>query len=216
MEKNSTLYKIINLFWVPIAWIPFFGGMGIIYAGIRVKHTRWIDEGILYMIPFIMLTFVVFGSTIPTYLGIFVCLITIIRSVMMIKPFLNKLEQINNENNTQRYSEENQIPQNQYQQKIQDIQEISFNNHKSQTDLNNTVKQTKINQASLDELLELPEISQQIAEKIIHLRQKGIYINSPNDLSIKLGLNTIQIQKLESQMDFSRNNTENHTRILDI
>lgn len=216
MDKNSTIYKIINLFWVPIAWLPFFGGMGIIYAGCRVKNTRWIDEGILYMIPFIMLTLVVFGITIPSYLGVIVCFVTIMRSVMLIKPFLNKLEQINNER-TVGYQEENRISQNQFNQIVSDNHEVSLNNEISfQKALDDSIQQTEINKASLDELLKLPGITQRIAEEIIKLRQSGIYIDSSEDLSIKLGLNSNQIQILEPQIDYSRNNTEKHGRILDI
>ncbi len=217
MDKNTSIYKIINLFWVPIAWTPFFGGMAIIYAGYRVKQTKWIDEGIIYMIPFMMLTFIVFGITIPAYLGVIVCFVTIIRSIMLIKPFLKKLEEMNNQtDNTYQIQKEQQIPQKKEANPANTHASQKNIPSSSQTISSKTNQQIKINEASQDELLKIQSIDPATVQKIIQLRLNGIYIDSPEDLSKKLGLTNKQVQVLQSQINFSRNNTEKHSRIIDI
>lgn len=99
MIKEDKLYKIINLSWIIIAFIPIFGGLGLIYAGYRVHENRWIDEGIIYLIPFILLSLTIFND-IVAILILISWIITVVRALMIARPFLSKLEENENEDTT--------------------------------------------------------------------------------------------------------------------
>lgn len=90
MNKNGTLYKALNMFWIILVIIPFLNGLGFIYAGWRVKETKWVDEGILYMVPFILLSFTIYNDLV-VYAAIILWFVGIIRAVLISKTFLNKL-----------------------------------------------------------------------------------------------------------------------------
>lgn len=196
MDKNGKLYKIINLLWILVAFTPFFGGLGIIYAGWRVKKTRWIDEGIIYMIPFILLTLAIFNDTV-VYLVIIVWILTIIRSLMIAKTFLKEIEEKDKDNTNP----------------IKNIQQYKQKEEKQKT---GNVKIIKINTATKDEISSIPGLNMSIAEKIIKLRNNGQYIDSLDDL-LKLGLTNYQILQIEGNVDFTRKEKEKtNKRVLDI
>ncbi|RAP51272.1 MAG: hypothetical protein BZ138_05555 [Methanosphaera sp. rholeuAM270] len=97
MKKSGVFYKVLNMFWIILVFIPLFNGLGFIYAGYRVKETRWVDEGIVYMIPFILISFTIYNY-IVLYMIFLSWFVGIIRSFMIVEAFNEKLEDLNNVN----------------------------------------------------------------------------------------------------------------------
>lgn len=196
MNKNDTLWKILNLFWIPITFIPFFNGLGFIYAGWRVKQTRWIDEGIIYMIPFILLSFTIFDEII-VYIGIILLLIGIIRALMIAKPFLEKLEESDNKTDKKDIHNKNTIPQ------------------KTSTTIGkNNVKNKKTFEISIENLRNNTNIDSEKIDKMIEYKNSGYIFTSIDDLSQKIGLNEYERTELE-KIVYKKEKVSN-TRILDI
>ena len=193
MNQNDNLYKILNLFWIAITFIPFFNGLGFIYAGWRVNETKWIDEGIIYMIPFICLSFTIFNETI-VYLAILLLIIGVIRAFMIAKPFLKKLEEKEvNKNIEQNLNSNVFTPEERYEEPVDKV-----------IDLNN---------ASIEDLQEIPVLDNNDIAKIIELRTMGYTFNSLDDLSQKLNLNESEMKELEKYLKI---NKVSNSRKLDI
>ena len=196
MDKNDKFYKLINLLLILVAFTPLFGGLGIIYAGWHMKKTRWIDEGIIYMIPFILLTLAIFNDTV-LYLIIIAWILTSIRSLMIAKTFLKELEEKDKDNTNP----------------IKNIQQY---NKKEENQISKNDKIIKINTATKEEISGLPGLNMSVAEEIIKLRNNGQYIDSLDDL-LKLGLTNYQILQVEGNVDFTRKEKEkSNKRVLDI
>lgn len=94
-RKESTFKRIINNLWILVAFIPLVNGMGIVYVGAKTSNRQWIEEGLIYEIPGILM-FLTLGIINPTnyslgmILGPVILLlvlvsivISIIRSVMI-------------------------------------------------------------------------------------------------------------------------------------
>lgn len=194
MNQNDNLYKILNLFWIAITFIPFFNGLGFIYAGWRVNETKWIDEGIIYMIPFIFLSFAIFNETI-VYLAILLLIIGVIRAFMIAKPFLNKLEEKELNKKENHNSSSNVFtPEERYEEPV-------------------IVNVIDVNNASIEDLQEIPILDNDDIAKIIEQRTSGYVFNSLDDLSQKLNLNESEMKELEKYLKI---NKVSNSRKLDI
>lgn len=194
MNQNDNLFKILNLFWIAITFIPFFNGLGFIYAGWRVNETKWIDEGIIYMIPFIFLTFAILNETI-IYLAILLLIIGVIRAFMIAKPFLKKLEEKELNKKENHNSSSNVFtPEERYEEPV----------------IDNVID---VNNASIEDLQEIPILDNDDIAKIIEVRTSGYVFNSLDDLSQKLNLNESQMKELEKYLKI---NKVSNSRKLDI
>ena len=87
--------------WILVVFIPFFNGLGFIIAGYTVNHKRWVDEGIIYMIPFIFMSFGILNDYI-IYLFFILWVVEIIRMIMILKTYRDKLNTILDNNNTEK------------------------------------------------------------------------------------------------------------------
>ncbi|MBE6486087.1 MAG: helix-hairpin-helix domain-containing protein [Methanosphaera stadtmanae] len=193
MKQNFSFWKIINLFWILLIFIPFFNGLGFIYAGWRVNETKWIDEGIFYMIPFIFLSFTVINNII-IYSALLLLIIGIIRAFMIVQPFLKKLEEKNS--NVKDYS----IQYNGYQNKK--IDRIPYNN-----------EIIDVNNANIQELKKISFLNESKINNIIELRKQGYVFNSMEDFSQKLDLSQSEMKDLEKYIKI---NKVSNSRKLDI
>lgn len=195
MNQNDTVWKILNLFWIPITFIPFFNGLGFIYAGWRVNETKWIDEGIIYMIPFIFLSFTIFND-IVLYMAILSLIVGIIRAYMIVKPFLKKLKEKNNKNTHSDNHTTSNISQN-----------------KAPTSTKNSNENKKIVDISIEDLRKT-SISKEKIDKLIAYKNSGYIFTSINDLSEKISLNESDIQEIEKLIE--KKEKISNSRILDI
>lgn len=195
MNQNDTVWKILNLFWIPITFIPFFNGLGFIYAGWRVNETKWIDEGIIYMIPFIFLSFTIFND-IVLYMAILSLIVGIIRAYMIVKPFLEKLKEKNNKNTQSDNHTTSNISQN-----------------KAPTSTKNSNENKKIVDISIEDLRKT-SISKEKIDKLIAYKNSGYIFTSINDLSEKISLNESDIQEIEKLIE--KKEKISNSRILDI
>lgn len=193
MNQNFSFWKIINLFWILLTFIPFFNGLGFIYAGWRVNETKWIDEGIFYMIPFIFLSFTIINNII-IYSALLLLIIGIIRAFMIVKPFLKKLEEKNS--NVIDYS----IHYQGYQNKK--INRIPYNN-----------EIIDVNNANIQELKNISFLNESKINNIIELRKQGYLFNSMEDFSQKLDLSQSEMKNLEKYIKI---NKVSNSRKLDI
>ena len=193
MKQNFSFWKIINLFWILLIFIPFFNGLGFIYAGWRVNETKWIDEGIFYMIPFIFLSFTVINNII-IYSALLLLIIGIIRAFMIVQPFLKKIEEKNS--NVKDYS----IQYNGYQNKK--IDRIPYNN-----------EIIDVNNANIQELKKISFLNESKINNIIELRKQGYVFNSMEDFSQKLDLSQSEMKDLEKYIKI---NKVSNSRKLDI
>lgn len=132
MDDNSIIMKIFNYSWFAIALMPMFGGLGFIFAGWRVNYTRWMDEGIIYMIPFILISIAVL-NTYVVYLAIILWFVGIIRAIMILRPYKEKLtqKQINKE-----YEWNNQTFESNYKSN-ENLNNQKHTHTGAQTDINN-------------------------------------------------------------------------------
>ena len=195
MNQNDTVWKILNLFWIPITFIPFFNGLGFIYAGWRVNETKWIDEGIIYMIPFIFLSFTIFND-IVLYMAILSLIVGIIRAYMIVKPFLEKLKEKNNKYTHSDNHTTSNISQN-----------------KAPTSTKNSNENKKIVDISIEDLRKT-SISKEKIDKLIAYKNSGYIFTSINDLSEKISLNESDIQEIEKLIE--KKEKISNSRILDI
>ncbi|HIH34954.1 MAG TPA: hypothetical protein HA255_00740 [Methanosphaera sp.] len=195
MNQNDTVWKILNLFWIPITFIPFFNGLGFIYAGWRVNETKWIDEGIIYMIPFIFLSFTIFND-IVLYMAILSLIVGIIRAYMIVKPFLEKLKEKNDKNTHSDNHTTSNISQN-----------------KAPTSTKNSNENKKIVDISIEDLRKT-SISKEKIDKLIAYKNSGYIFTSINDLSEKISLNESDIQEIEKLIE--KKEKISNSRILDI
>jgi len=193
MKQNFSFWKIINLFWILLIFIPFFNGLGFIYAGWRVNETKWIDEGIFYMIPFIFLSFTIINNII-IYSALLLLIIGIIRAFMIVQPFLKKIEEKNS--NVKDYS----IQYNGYQNKK--IDRIPYNN-----------EIIDVNNANIQELKKISFLNESKINNIIELRKQGYVFNSMEDFSQKLDLSQSEMKDLEKYIKI---NKVSNSRKLDI
>lgn len=195
MNQNDTVWKILNLFWIPITFIPFFNGLGFIYAGWRVNETKWIDEGIIYMIPFIFLSFTIFND-IVLYMAILSLIVGIISAYMIVKPFLEKLKEKNNKTTHSDNHTTSNISQN-----------------KAPTSTKNSNENKKIVDISIEDLRKT-SISKEKIDKLIAYKNSGYIFTSINDLSEKISLNESDIQEIEKLIE--KKEKISNSRILDI
>lgn len=193
MDRNDKAWKILNLFWIPVTFVPFFNGLGFIYVGWRVNETKWIDEGIIYMIPFIFLSFTIFNDVI-LYAALLSLIVGIIRAFMISKPFLEKLEEKNNGNINENIQNVSKIPQN--------TQEKGITRNKKTVDI------------SIDELKNNTSISPDKIEKLIAFKKSGYVFTSMDDLSQKIDLNESERAELEKLI--IKKEKISNSRILDI
>lgn len=193
MKQNFSFWKIINLFWILLIFIPFFNGLGFIYAGWRVNETKWIDEGIFYMIPFIFLSFTIINNII-IYSALLLLIIGIIRAFMIVQPFLKKIEEKNS--NVKDYS----IQYNGYQNKK--IDRIPYKN-----------EIIDVNNANIQELKKISFLNESKINNIIELRKQGYVFNSMEDFSQKLDLSQSEMKDLEKYIKI---NKVSNSRKLDI
>ncbi|RAP54752.1 MAG: hypothetical protein BZ137_00585 [Methanosphaera sp. rholeuAM130] len=122
MEENTLTWKIVNLLWVIFSFIFLVNGVGIIYAGNKVKNRNWLIEGIIYQLfptALILLLIIYPDESIGVTLsGIYLITwaICIIRTFFIANKYLNylKLENSNNNYNQQMNQNNNQIPADDY------------------------------------------------------------------------------------------------------
>lgn len=87
---NKKFIRILAYLWILVVFIPFFNGLGFIIAGYTVNHKRWVDEGIIYMIPFIFMSFGILNDYI-IYLFFILWVVEIIRMIMILNPYRDRL-----------------------------------------------------------------------------------------------------------------------------
>ena len=97
MERNGNIF---NSLWIIASFIIFFNGLGFVYIGSKTRNEKWIMEGCIYEIPWLLLIIEtgLLNSSIGTYiagLGLLLLLVSIIRSIMVNPKYQ---EALNNEN----------------------------------------------------------------------------------------------------------------------
>ena len=85
MEKNGNIF---NSLWIIASFIIFFNGLGFVYIGSKTINEKWIMEGCIYEIPWLLLIIEtgLLNSSIETYiagLGLLLVIVSIIRSIMV-------------------------------------------------------------------------------------------------------------------------------------
>lgn len=217
MDDNSIFMSIVNYIWLVIVVIPFFGGLGFIYAGWRVDEPRWMDEGIIYMIPFILLSFTIFDMII-VYLGIILWILCMLRAAIIFKRYREKLS--DKMRVRQQESDDNIVESNYRLNHF--LEENSASNVNNSESYNSdfgknfdSIKQEKvnINRASFEELIRIPCFDEKIVQDIIYLRERGEYVDSADDLSSKLNIDDDKIGKIIPYICFEKDKKENVRRI---
>ena len=97
MERNGNIF---NSLWIIASFIIFFNGLGFVYIGSKTRNEKWILEGCIYEIPWLLLIIEtgLLNSSLGTYiagLGLLLLLVSIIRSIMVNPKYQ---EALNNEN----------------------------------------------------------------------------------------------------------------------
>ena len=97
MERNGNIF---NSLWIIASFIIFFNGLGFVYIGSKTRNEKWIMEGCIYEIPWLLLIIEtgLLNSSLGTYitgLGLLLLLVSIIRSIMVNPKYR---EALNNEN----------------------------------------------------------------------------------------------------------------------
>ena len=97
MERNGNIF---NSLWIIASFIIFFNGLGFVYIGSKTRNEKWIMEGCIYEIPWLLLIIEtgLLNSSLGTYivgLGLLLLLVSIIRSIMVNPKYQ---EALNNEN----------------------------------------------------------------------------------------------------------------------
>ena len=85
MERNGNIF---NSLWIIASFIIFFNGLGFVYIGSKTRNEKWILEGCIYEIPWLLLIIEtgLLKSSLGTYitgLGLLLILVSIIRSIMV-------------------------------------------------------------------------------------------------------------------------------------
>lgn len=200
MDDDGIVLKIFNYLWVPVSFLPFFGGLAFIFAGWRVKYTRWIDEGIVYMIPFIFLTLKVLNDFVLALILI-VWAWTIIRGVLLIKPYARKLNGMKKDDGKEMKTGISS------QNMFIDDDEFKTGEYCAVT---GTSYRMKINCAGWDELLSIPGFTPEISSTVLRLRERGVYITSDEDLRNLLNVNP---ENVAGYIDFSVNRVEKSRKL---
>ena len=84
--KRSLFDKIKTSLWMLLSFVPLINGSGFIYIGHKMSKTRWILEGVVYELPWIVgiLNFFNYPMAIVSFaFGVFMILLSIVRSVMV-------------------------------------------------------------------------------------------------------------------------------------
>ncbi len=247
MDNNDIVWNIFHSLWILISFFLFFNGIGFILIGLRVNEKKWIYEGILYEVPFIVGLLVTSNETlltIITYILLITWLISIIRSFMLRKEYLNRLRQksFNNYNNVN-YNQNNNLNQTNYQTNFstdynnnnQNVNKTDFNPDINSSSIDNNVNTAfdtnsnissneninnfsliDINRASIEEISRIPGISGNNINKIIELRNNGIYFKSLDDMAVKLNLSNHEINQISQFIEISPINTSTTNRRLDL
>lgn len=225
MNNESVIWKIFHSLWALIAIIPFFGGFAFIYIGFRANERKWIWEGIIYLVPFTLALLVGNDAAIENigvYLAIILWFVAIIRTVMLIKPYLERISSKQQEKQMARNTLNRRSYPNNVQQTdtvTREVQENTINYHHDDTSLGNdtvTGNVFEINKARREELSMIPGFDDETAEQIINLRNSGIYLDSLDDMIRKLDLKPQQIQSLKEYYDYKDEKTVKNPRKLDL
>ena len=105
MGEDSASWKIVHSLWILISLVPLFNGLGFIWIGSRVDEKKWLYEGLIYEIPF-MLILLFFQINYNLYILFFWIallswIISIFRSFYVRNEFLNYLKAINASNSSE-------------------------------------------------------------------------------------------------------------------
>ena len=85
MKKRSLINRIKSHLWIIISIIPYLNGIGFVYIGSKTSINKWIIEGCIYEIPWIILIILYpiqpLISVIFIILGIISIILSLIRSI---------------------------------------------------------------------------------------------------------------------------------------
>ncbi len=209
MNEKSIVWKIFHSLWVLVAILPLFGGFAFVYIGLRADERKWLYEGIIYLIPFFLAIILGSNQTIENYaiwFSILFWFVAIIRSLMLIKPYLGRISSKSFHNQGIR-NDDNKSGD--YYSMFGT--EANVNNNQRINDLNdgNDSNIFEINKASVDEISKLPGFDRELARKVMELRVSGIYLDSLDDMSQKLNLSPEQVGLLKSYFNYDDKNEKN-------
>ena len=204
MDDNNLIMKCFNYIWIIIVLIPFFNGIGFIFAGWRINETKLMDEGIIYMIPFILISLSYLDMNL-IYLEIILWIIGIVRAALLLKTYTKKLQEKQNETNENILDTNYQL--NQFYEKN------NFDNNTYPKNVNKL--KINVNNATYNELLQIPQFNDEKATKLIQTRENQ-RINSMEKLSSKLNLNPDEIKEIEKHICFKDNENKEKVRRLDL
>lgn len=83
---DSVFSKIVKSLWVLFALIPCLNGLGFAYIGAKKFNRKWILEGLIYEIPWLLgFIFIDFPNLIESFfiIGLILMLVSIIRTIMV-------------------------------------------------------------------------------------------------------------------------------------
>lgn len=229
MDEDSVTWKIFHSLWILIAILPFIGGLAFIWIGLRVNEKKWKIEGIIYMIPFFLMFFLIDYINTLVYLIFFVWLWCIIRAFLLSGQYLRKLKEKTSFNTNNEVSNPINIPntnnhhvsyyedrsnkiifEQNNQENLNDGNIIDFTNVKEEVE----IPIIDIEKATREDLTKLPGITITIANEIIGIREKN-KIYSINDLQ-SIQLKHEQADSLKRYVQFSKKDNPSNSRRLDL
>ncbi|MBE6047743.1 MAG: helix-hairpin-helix domain-containing protein [Clostridium sp.] len=207
---NNILLKIFNYSGLIFVLFPYTGCLTFMFMGWRVNETKWVDEGLIYSIPFLLLSFQIFNDIVVDLAVVF-WIVAIVRLIFIFRSYSKKLNEKLEINESINHSiNKDDLNKNQGSNFIS-FKTINEDSKYNEVNLNII----SINTVSIDQLKNVPGLSYQNVEKIMELRRQGILITSMDDLCNKLNLTDVQKEQMEGKIVFTTDNSSNN-RLLDI
>ena len=242
MSKSS--WGLIHSWWLilPFTFPLYLNWTAFLYVGITARHRIWILYGVIYAIPSMLLTFIN-STTNPneiidanSIMGILIIITYLIGCISIIHAFslreeylirLKALKNVKNDDNLRKkiareygLDDRNFSYNQEHSTGIKD--EKQADSDEFVKDFPHTVSPSiDINNDPEDLLLKLPGINKTLAEKIIQLRQSGIYFDSAEDFGELLDLKPHVVERIKPLVVINTSGEEtkimkNKGRIVDI
>jgi DNA uptake protein ComE-like DNA-binding protein len=212
MSKSS--WELINSWWLilPFAFLIYLNWIAFAYIGITARHRKWILYGVVYAIPFIVMSILgtaYHGKIIsfnPGQIAFIIYLmgvISIIHAFYLREEYLVRLKALKYSNNDDKlrkkiareYGLGNRISSDtqEHPTVIKDDKQVLSDEFVKDF----PSKSVDINNDPEDLLSELPGVSVILAKKIIQLRRSGVYFDSAEDFGEALGLKPHIVEEIK-------------------
>jgi len=200
ITKRGLKWEEGNSLWIYLNFIPIVSGIGMLYAGLKAKVSKWIAFGGLYLaFTWSLLSSNEVDSDSKALIYLLIYLACIIHSFNIRNEYLQRMERLM-EVNTNRENE------------ITNIEEAAGNSINKSNDTlikeipavtnvtSNLKKFLDINSCTEEELAELPGIGLILAKKAIKMRSEKGCFASVDEFIEKLNINPHYTEKLEEML----------------